>query len=288
VCTFTNRLDRPGRIIVRGVTIGGVDTAGYVITPFGGGFQRRQLATTRRQGEPAQARGQSTRALPFQRYVIQETAISAGQREVWSLIAVSCNGSLVPFEQGGVIVRVTRRAPVQRCTFINLRQRDPEPPPSPEPDPDPDPDPPDPIPGEDPPDLAITKQRVDSTGGPIPTLTFRLRVTNRSDVTAERVVVADRLAAGTVLVSADPSQGRCFMRGARLLICPLGDLEPGASATIRVRVQQVDPGAGVNVAVVGAGSPEEVLRNNVAGVRVSSLQRPPSACPAGALARAAC
>jgi uncharacterized repeat protein (TIGR01451 family) len=290
VCTFTNRLDRPGRIIVRAVTIGGVDTAGYVITPFSGGVQRRQFATTRRQGEPFEAVGEPTRGLAFGRYVVQETAIRAAQREVWSLIAVTCNGELVPFEQGVVIVRVTQREPVQRCTFINLRQREPEPPDPtpPDPVPPPTPEPPDPVPGGDPPDLAITKQRVGSTGGATPTLTFRLRVTNNADVTANRVVVADRLAAGTVLVSADPSQGRCFLRGTRLLVCPLGDLEPGASATIRVRVQQVDPGAGVNVAVVGAGSPEDVLRNNVAAARIAALQRPPSACPAGALARAAC
>jgi uncharacterized repeat protein (TIGR01451 family) len=146
------------------------------------------------------------------------------------------------------------------------------------------------VPGGDNPDLAITKQQTHSTGGPIPTLTFRLRVTNRSDVTANRVVVADRLAAGTALVSARPSQGRCFTRGARLLICPLGDLDPGASATIRVRVQQIDPGAGVNVAATGSGSPEDVLRNNVAAARIAAVQRPPEACPSSAppIAHAAC
>jgi uncharacterized repeat protein (TIGR01451 family) len=285
VCTFTNRLKRPGRIIVRAVTIGGVGTAGYVITPFSGGFQRRQLATTRRQGRAFEARGEPTRGLAFGRFVLQETAITAAQRQVWTLIAVSCNDRVVPFEQGRVVVRVTRRAPVQRCTFVNLRQRDPDPPPDPDPDPDVDPTP-DPVPGGGTPDLALTKRRVGSTGGPIPTLTFRLRVTNRSDVTANRVVVADRLAAGTVLVSARPSQGRCFPRGARLVICPLGDLDPGASATIRVRVQQVDPGAGVNVAATGASSPEDVLRNNVASARIAAIQRPPGACPASAPARA--
>jgi uncharacterized repeat protein (TIGR01451 family) len=287
VCTFVNRFERPGRIAIAKVTLRGVGTAGFVISPLRDqSVQRWKFATTRRAGVPAPARGEPTRELPFGTYVIQETAVTAGQDQVWSLIAVSCNGSIVPFEQGQVLVRVTREEPVQRCTFVNLRQPDPDPPPSPDPPPEPVP-PPDPVPGEDPPDLAITKQQVDSTGGAIPTLTFRLRVTNNADVTAERVVVADRLAAGTVLVSANPSQGRCFLRGTRLVVCPLGDLAPGASATIRVRVQQVDPGAGLNVAVVGAGSPEDVLRNNVAAARVSRLQRPPGACPA-ALARAAC
>jgi uncharacterized protein DUF11 len=288
VCTFTNRLERPGRIIVRAVTLGGVDTAGYIVTPFSGRlFQRRQIATTRRQGRPETAVGEPTRALPFGRYVVQETDVFAGQRAIWSLIAVSCNGELVPFQQGLVNVRVTRRAPVQRCTFVNLRQRDPEPPAPPDPDPNVDPTP-DPVPGGDDPDLALEKRLTSSSGGPIPTLTFRLRVTNQSDVTAKQVVVADRLADGTVYVGADPSQGRCFLRGTRLVICPLGDLAPGASATIRVRVQQVDPGAGVNVAVTGASSPEEVLRNNVAAARIAAVRRPPGACPASPVARAAC
>ena len=209
---------------------------------------------------------------------------------MWSLIAVTCNGRIIPFEQGRVTVSITPGAPRQDCTFINLRQREPGPPPDPV-DPDPvDPDPgPDPVPGEATPDLALDKQLVDTTDDALPILTFRLRVTNRSAVTATRVVVADRLAAGTALVSARPSQGRCFSRGARLLVCTLGDLAPGESATIRVRVQQFDPQAGVNVAVVGAGSPEDVLANNVAAARVAALQpRPPGACPASALARAAC
>ena len=72
------------------------------------------------------------------------------------------------------------------------------------------------------------------------TPTFVLRVTNRSAVGATRVVVADRLAAGTTLISAQPSQGRCFTRGTRLLLCTLGDLDPRASATVRVRVQRQD------------------------------------------------
>ena len=100
VCTFTNRLDRPGRIIVRAVTIGGLDTAGYVVTPFSGGFQRRQFATTRRQGAPAEASGEPTRGLPFGRYVVQETAISAGQREVWSLVAVLVQRQARPVRAG--------------------------------------------------------------------------------------------------------------------------------------------------------------------------------------------
>lgn len=292
ICTFTNRLDRPGRIDIGKVSIGGVGTFGFVVSPTGDPtVQRRQFATTRRPGVPAPARGQSTHELPFGRYVIQETAADAGRRAVWSLIAVSCNGRIVPFEQGRVTVPITRETPRQRCVFVNLREGAPEPP-----DPDPgDPDPgapgPDPVPGGETPDLVVEKRQVGSSGGQTPILTFRLRVTNRSDVSATRVVVADRLAAGTALVSARPSQGRCLERGPRLLVCALGDLAPGARASVRVRVQHFDPRAGINVAVVGAGSPEDRLRNNVDTARVAGLRRQrPSACPAATppVAYAAC
>jgi uncharacterized repeat protein (TIGR01451 family) len=140
-------------------------------------------------------------------------------------------------------------------------------------------------------DLTLDKRLVRSSSGPIPTLTFRVRVRNSSSVTANRVVVADRLAPGTAYVSADPSQGLCFTRGTRLLICPLGDLAPGAGATIDVRVQQIDPSAGVNVAVAGTRSPEDVLRNNADIARIAALRPPPAtACPSSAPpnARASC
>ncbi len=194
VCTFANRLSRPGAIRVAGVSLGGLGTAAYLASQnVNPRVQLHQFATTTRQGRPERASGQPTTGLPFGLYVIQQSAVAAEQRDEWRLIAVTCNGRLLPFEQG------------------------------------------------------------------------------------------------TVLVSADPSQGRCFPRGERLLLCTLGDLDPGASATIRVRVQQVDPDAGINVAVTGAGSPEDVLRNNVAAARFAAVQRPPSACPAFApLARIAC
>ena len=87
--------------------------------------------------------------------MIQETAADAGDAAVWSLVAVTCNGRIIPFEQGRVTVSITPGTPRQDCRFINLRQRVPGPPPPDPVDPDPvDPgtDPgapgPDPIPGE--------------------------------------------------------------------------------------------------------------------------------------------
>ena len=39
------------------------------------------------------------------------------------------------------------------------------------------------------------------------------------------------------------------------------------AVTILVRLQQVDPQAGINIAAVGLGTPEDVLRDNVAAAR---------------------
>jgi hypothetical protein len=285
VCTFTNRLDRPGRIEIGTISLGGLGTAGYVVTPIGDPtVQRRQLATTKRQGATAPAHGQSTDDLPFGRYVIQETAITAAARQVWSLVAVLCNGRLSPFEQGRVVVRVTRAEPTQSCRFVNLRQRQPPPPPGPAP-----------VPGGLTPDPTLEKRLVRTSGGNTPVLTFRLEVANRSAVAAGQVVVADRLAAGTALLDADPSRGRCFTRGSRLLVCRLGALAPHGRAEIRVRVRREDPRAGVNVAVVGSASPEDTLRDNLSAVHLAATERPsplpgpPATCrPADPVAHASC
>jgi uncharacterized repeat protein (TIGR01451 family) len=291
ICSFTNRLTRPGRIEIGATTLGGLGTAGYVVTPAGDStLKRRQIATTTRQGVTAPAHGQSTRSLPFGRYVIQETAIAASQHKVWSLIAVACNGHVVPFEQGRVTVRITPARPVQKCRFLNLRQHNPEPaPPEPEPN-KPEPEAPpttNPVPGEATPDLAVEKRLVHTSGGHEPILTYRLLISNRSAVKANQVVVADRLAAETMLVSADSSHGDCFKRGDRLLVCKLGDLAPHGDATILVRVRQFDPGAGTNVAVVGSSAPEDELRNNLSSVPVARIKSPPpppppTACPSQA------
>src|SRR6201999_4039910 len=75
VCTFTNRLDRPGRIEGRGGTIGGLGTAAYVTSPLlNPAGQRRQLARSTRQDVPFPAKGQSTDQLPFGSYVMQPRA----------------------------------------------------------------------------------------------------------------------------------------------------------------------------------------------------------------------
>src|SRR5262249_48384925 len=73
--TFTNRLDLVGEINVAGVSLGGLGSAWYVSSPKAdAATQRRQLASTSRQGVPAAARGQSTHGIPFGSYVIAQSA----------------------------------------------------------------------------------------------------------------------------------------------------------------------------------------------------------------------
>ena len=66
VCTVTNRLDRPGRIRLSKVTLGGTGKAAFVVSPLGDPtVQRRQSATTTRAGRAVRARGQSLSGLPL-------------------------------------------------------------------------------------------------------------------------------------------------------------------------------------------------------------------------------
>ena len=275
VCTVTNRLDRPGRIRLSKVTLGGTGTAAFVVSPLGDPtVQRRQSATTTRPGRAARARGQSLSGLPFGRYVIQESAALPEDRGNWTQLAVRCDGKLVPFAQGRVVIRLTRSDPVQDCRFINQRNAPGPTPPSP---PGPAPEP-----GGDGSDVTIAKRLVATTGGGTPIQTWRITVTNEGEVSANGVVVTDKLPRGTSFVSA---RG-CFDRGGSVT-CTIGGLAAGGERTITVRVRRFDRLSGTNVAVVGTGSPD-ATGNNTARVSVAGAQRP-RACASGTpRARAAC
>jgi hypothetical protein len=61
----------------------------------------------------------------------------------------------------------------------------------------------------------------------------------------------------------------CRRRDAKSLVRRALDRRRGddCSATILVRLQQVDPEAGINITAVGSGTPEDVLRDNLAAAR---------------------
>jgi uncharacterized repeat protein (TIGR01451 family) len=141
--------------------------------------------------------------------------------------------------------------------------------------------------------LAVTK-RVDRRTAQVgDVVTYRLTVRNTGDVTAEHVVLGDRPRTGTLLVSADPSQGTC---GERLpLVCPLGNLAPGASATVSVRLRMTEPGTTRNFAAVGSASNETRLFDNLAVAAAVAVGESPavtgcaaSAPPPHLVGRTAC
>jgi uncharacterized repeat protein (TIGR01451 family) len=94
-------------------------------------------------------------------------------------------------------------------------------------------------------------------------LTFTLTVTNRSAVAAPGVVVTDPLPAGVAFVSAESSQGACMFNGGSVL-CSLGTLAPGASATIRVVVRPMAPGPVTDTARVAGALFDPVASDNLA------------------------
>lgn len=291
ICTFTNRLVMPGRITLSKVTLGGTGTAAFVVSPIDDPtIQRRQLATTSRQGQAVRARGQSLDDLPFGRYVIQESAARAQDRGDWSLLAVVCDGRLTPFAQGRAVVRLTRTDPETECRFVNVRHPAPRPDPRPGPGPDPvDPPGPDPVPGGARSDLTVEKRLVSTTPGAQPVDTWRVTVSNDGRASAANVVVGDEISRAARFLSARAADGSCRVED-RLVLCSLGGLRAGATTTVTVQLRRTDQRTWTNVATVGSGSPETTTGDNTATVRVEGAGRSaPGACAAGGpLAAAAC
>lgn len=275
VCTIVNRLDKPGAITLRKVTVGGTGTAAFVVSPSDDPtIQRRQTARTTRQGRAVTARGQSLDELPFGRYVIQESVARPQDAGDWSQLAVLCDGRLTPFEQGRVVVRLTRADPHVDCRFVNVRERSPRPPgPGPDPGPDPDDPPgPDPVPGGDAPDLTVQKRLVSTTPGATPIDTWRITVANGGRASAGNVVVGDQISGAARFLTARAAAGSCTVES-KVLYCALDGLRPGATTTVTVRVRRDGLGTWTNVAAVGSGTPDATVADNTARVHVGGISR---------------
>src|SRR4051794_32966047 len=68
------------------------------------------------------------------------------------------------------------------------------------------------------------------------------------------------------LASSHPSQGSC--NELTPLVCSLGAIAPGASASIRVGVRAIGTPVMTNLAVVGSGELESTLHDNIAAATV--------------------
>ena len=128
-CTFENSFVPSGKIAIDKVTLGGVTTTGFVISPVGDpDTQYRKAATTSEPGVAVRAEGSNTNALPLGAYVIQELEPASDADSDWSLIQVVCNGHLVPAVEGRVVVTLTRDHPRRLCRFTNTKRATPIPP----------------------------------------------------------------------------------------------------------------------------------------------------------------
>jgi uncharacterized repeat protein (TIGR01451 family) len=286
VCRFTNAFVPTGSIAVSKVTEDDLGLTGFVITNLDHPeLQYAQAALTTTAGQPALARGDSTRRLPLGRYVIQETQTVPHFDADWQLLSISCGGRLLAFEQGRALIELTREHPRRRCRFVNAHptEEPPEPtPPEPEPPtptPAPPPVPPVPAPTPAPPlpvgpasgpptladlpapaDLVLTKRALTDRVRAGSIATFEIVVRNTGAAGADDVVVADLQGHGEQLVSARPSQGTC---GEDVpIICRLGTLRPDARATVRVRARATTTSTMINRAIAGSRSRETTLNNN--------------------------
>ena len=89
-------------------------------------------------------------------------------------------------------------------------------------------------------------------------------VTNAGPDAALAAGVSETVPANTVVVAAGASQGSCLL--GTQVVCSLGSLPPGGTATVTVLLQPLQPGAGSSVVSASTTSPDALPANNSAGV----------------------
>lgn len=290
-CVFTNTFTPRGAIAISKITQGGTGRTGFEITPLQGTPTTfLQSATTTHPGVAAPAEphttADATTHLELGRYRIVEEPPPAGEAGHWTLIGVRCGGEDVPFDEGGLVVALTRQAPSIHCVFTNELQRHPPPEPPPGPPDPPPPDPPlPPKPDPDQPsdpysDLAVSKRPAAATVVAGGVMTYRITVTNHGPDAADRVVLRDQSLGGGTVVSVNTTAGSCRLSGD--VICELGTIRWGqrVAVTIRVRAGSAN-GTLSDRAVVGAATLDPNLTNNVdtARVRIVPPPHPHGPCP---------
>ena len=110
-------------------------------------------------------------------------------------------------------------------------------------------------------DLALTKSApATATVGNI--LTYTLKVTNNGPGPATGVTVTDPLPGPTTYYVSLPSQGTCS--GTSTVVCSLGTLASGASATVTIGVVANSAGTVINTASASANEPDPTASDNSA------------------------
>lgn len=120
-------------------------------------------------------------------------------------------------------------------------------------------------------DLAVTSTALPSPVLANNRLTYTVKVANQGPDEAADVMLMDVTPAGATNVSVNSSAGSCS--GTATVKCNLGELAPGAAATVTVTAMAPASGTLRNTATVSSSTPDSVVSNNSASseARVSTL-----------------
>lgn len=117
-------------------------------------------------------------------------------------------------------------------------------------------------------DLRISKTASTDLVAAGGTVVYGIVVTNEGPNAASAVTVTDAVPEGARVLSATSSAGRCEAAGA--IVCRVGDLPDGGSATVRLTVVFDQPGSTRNVAMVTSSTPDPSPGSNGSETEVTS------------------
>jgi uncharacterized repeat protein (TIGR01451 family) len=112
-------------------------------------------------------------------------------------------------------------------------------------------------------DLGVDNVADRGTATPGQTVTYTITVSNAGPAVAVGTSLNDQLPEGAEFVSVAPSQGSCTP-SSRDVVCELGDVASGGTASVNVVVRLTRPGTAVNVAYVTSQMLDEYGDNNQA------------------------
>ncbi len=124
-------------------------------------------------------------------------------------------------------------------------------------------------------DLAVSKTAPTNTVATGGNLTYTVTVRKYCSLDATGVTVTDALPPEMEYVSADSTQGACMLVGSDV-VCNIGTLTNGQSATVTITVLAADAGSATNTVSVSANETDASPANDTAQVITTILEGPPT------------